>query len=118
MLINSHTVLVLGKLPPQIWANFTKSGVTDSAGPAAGVIAQIGFGGDPSTTAVSFWDATFRGDSGTYDQYSWTLTNPVAGSTITYFFRVSLDGGATFQYCDFDGLPFTYSSTTFGKIIS
>jgi hypothetical protein len=85
------------------------AGCTDGAAQCANVEAQLGYGPanlDPSAlpSAYTWADAAYNfghtGDNN--DEYQLALT--IAGeATLAYAFRFSLDGGATWTYCDLDG---------------
>jgi hypothetical protein len=82
------------------------AGITDLAGPAAGLQAELGYGPDGSTPGIgwTFVSAPFNVDTdgGANDEYWSTLTATVAG-TYDLAFRFSLDGGASWLPCDLDG---------------
>jgi hypothetical protein len=82
-------------------------GVTDAAGPGAGVVAEVGFGAQGTDPAAGWtWFATtFYGDRRTfYDAYAGAMIAPAAPGTYDYLYRVTLDGGNGFTYCDVLGI--------------
>jgi hypothetical protein len=80
--------------------------VTEAAGDSGLVVAEIGYGpptANPQHEAGwTFVPATFNMQFGNDDEYQADLATLPAGS-YGYVFRVSLDGGASFTYCDIDG---------------
>jgi len=89
-----------------------RAGVTDAPGRGAGVIAEVGWGPDASDPSADPTGWTFEGaaynvdtGAGANDEYQGSVLVPAgtpAGS-YDYAVRVSLDGGATFRYCDANG---------------
>lgn len=82
------------------------AGLTDTAGQAQGIVAEVGYGpagsqpGDPTWT----WSmATYNvdQDSAQADEYEGTFLGPSAG-TYSYAYRFSIGAGAK-TYCDLDG---------------
>jgi len=80
-----------------------ETGITEAAGANAAVSAQFGYG--PATANPEYesgwtWlSATFKEQSGSNDSYQATLTMPSIG-TYRYAYRVSLDNGTRYTYCD------------------
>lgn len=101
-------------------------GVTDAAGPGAGVRAQVGFGpaGEPPTADGWTWsDAAYHADVPgldpqvlANDEYAGTLTVAATG-TYDVAYRFSLDAGATWTYCDLDGSTNGYASAQAGVLV-
>jgi hypothetical protein len=93
------TALVHGRL--------FEAGVTEPAGRAASVVAQLGIGPaltDPRSAAGwVFRPAGYGAQVGQDDEYAGTLTAPATPGSYAYAFRFSLDGGARWTYCDLDG---------------
>ncbi len=89
-----------------IYARIFESGVTPAAGPAAGVLAQLGIGplgSDPRSTPGWTWRAaSFNLQVGNEDEYQALLAGTQVGSQ-SYTFRFSLDGGQSFTLADLDG---------------
>jgi len=88
-----------------------EAGVTEAAGASATVTAQVGYGPTTTNPQVSLgwtWSAaTFTQQTGPFgndDEYGGSFTAPAAGS-YNYGFRVSLDAGASWTYCDLDKSP-------------
>ena len=84
----------------QIWVN----GVTDSAGQAPGIRAQVGFGPDGSQpdAAWTWEEMSFNADSGNNDEYVGSLL-PDAVGDFDYATRWSSDGGASWVLSDLNG---------------
>ena len=89
---------------PSIFGRLFETGVTEAAGPAPLVVAQIGYGpagSDPRVTPWVWAPATFNAQVGNDDEYQAVLTLPPG--TYSYTFRFSLDGGFSFTLADLDG---------------
>jgi hypothetical protein len=82
-------------------------GVTEPPGQGAGVLAEVGYGGtgtDPSAAGWTWFATSYYGDRrDLFDAYSGAMLAPAAG-TYDYLYRVTLDGGATYTYCDTLGI--------------
>jgi len=82
--------------------------VTDPPGAPVGITVQLGFGplmSNPEYEAGwSFVDAVYDHQIGNNDQYSMVIfpTPPFPG-IFAYVYRMSMDAGATWTYCDCDG---------------
>ncbi len=91
----------------QIWID----GVTNSAGQAAGITAQVGYGLATDTPDLWTWfPMTFNGQVGNNDEYKGTLL-PTSVGTFRYTTRWSVDGGLTWNYTDKSGPPFDVNDT-------
>ena len=112
---STGTLSVGGSLDVYGWVYVDGAGSTgtSSAGAAAGVLAQAGYGpsnGDPSATPGAFtWsEASFNkqvdagGLSNNNDEHKATL-RPAAAGTYRYAFRYSTNAGGTWLYCDLNG---------------
>jgi predicted extracellular nuclease len=80
-----------------------ETGVTETAGANGSVLAQFGYGPPSVNPQYEYgwkWlSTTYNVQSGNNDEYQATFNAPVAGSYL-YGFRFSLDGGASWTYCD------------------
>jgi hypothetical protein len=112
--------LTAGEASPPIYCRVYESGVTEGAGPGAGILAQAGFGpagSDPAGGGWSFSDMSFNsgcGDCGNNDEYQGqiTIANPGA---YDYACRFSMDSGDTWVVADGNGTTDGYSSANAGK---
>ena len=93
---------------PLIFGRVYQAGVTEPAGPPAGITAQVGYGPagtDPRSTPGWLWvDAVWNPscpDCGNDDEFMKSLTVTAAGS-YSYTYRFSEDAGLTFVYADFN----------------
>ncbi len=103
---NTQVNQATGEITGQVYA----AGVTDMQGQGAGIDAELVWGPDSEdptmwTNAVS---ATFKEDadngSGMLNNDRWAATiTPTMEGDYGYAFRFTLDGGATYAYCDTDG---------------
>ncbi len=88
-------------------ARLHEANLTEDAGPASGVVAQLGLGpagSDPRTApGWEYVDAAYSFQAADEDEYEAALTAPAVPGAYAYAYRVSLDGGASFTYCDTDG---------------
>jgi IPT/TIG domain len=107
-----------------IYGQIYEAGTTDLAGASANVSAQVGYGpsGTDPTTQPTDWtyvNASFNAQVGNNDEYQASFVAPASGSYL-YTYRFSLDGGASYTYCDLDGAGssngFDYSSTQLGAM--
>jgi hypothetical protein len=111
-----------------------EAGLTDSVGQGAGLTVEVGYGGSgtlPWGTGWSWTSAAYNVDTDglsvgdhANDEYSTSFISPSAAGAYDYCGRVSLDGGATWAYCDLggmgcegDGSSDGYSSDTAGSMI-
>ncbi|MBN2496425.1 MAG: choice-of-anchor D domain-containing protein [Deltaproteobacteria bacterium] len=97
-----------GTPTPLLFGRVYKAGVTEPAGPPAGISAQVGYGpheSDPRFTPGWLWvDSVWNPscpDCGNNDEFMQTLTLTEA-DTYSYAYRFSEDGGYTFVFCDYD----------------
>ncbi len=92
-----------------VYGRVFESGVTEAAGAHSTVRAQLGYGlvgSDPSTqTSWAFMDAAYNVQVGNDDEYSARFTGPpISGAkSYAYTYRMSVDSGMTWTYCDSDG---------------
>jgi hypothetical protein len=86
-----------------IYGRIYEAGVTNPAGASASVLAQLGYGpatANPEYEAGWTWiNATFNVQVGNDDEYQASFLAPATGS-YRYVYRVSLDGGGSYTYCD------------------
>lgn len=112
--------LTAGEASPPIFCQVYEAGVTEGAGPGAGILAQVGFGpagSDPLGGAWSFGDMSFNagcGDCGNNDEYQGSITIANAGP-YDYACRFSLDSGDTWVVADGNGTTDGYASANAGK---
>jgi len=89
-----------------IYGRIFETGLTEAAGSADRVLAQLGWGPtsvNPSAqSGFQYVNATFNVQAGNDDEYAATISPEVAG-TYSYVYRFSIDGGAHWTYCDLDG---------------
>jgi len=97
---------------PEIYGRVFEEGLTDtSVGQAPGIIAQLGLGpvaSDPRAASTwVFFDTAFNVESGNDDEYVARVPTPTTVpptlASFAYAYRMSLDGGATWTFCDLDG---------------
>lgn len=95
--------LATGVSTGPIYGDVYEAGVTEPAGPASGVRAQLGWG--PATAnpqyepAWKWFNAAFNVQSGNNDEYQASFTTPAPGS-YRYAYRVSVDSGVSWTICD------------------
>ncbi len=86
-----------------IFGQVYEAGVTEPAGAASTVRAQLGFGPptvNPQYQAGWSWStASYNIQSGNNDEYQGSFTAPAAGS-YRYAYRFSVDQGVSWTYCD------------------
>lgn len=98
-----------GSALPTVYGQVYKPGITDSAGNQASIVAQLGIGprlANPETVPGSFtWTAaTFNNQqANNYEYQASGVTAPGSAGQYSYVYRMSLDSGATWTYCDVDG---------------
>ncbi len=93
-----------------VYGRLFETGVTDSAGANASVLAQLGYGSaaaNPEYEAGWTWvnasyNASCSGCGTNNDEYQATFNAPATGS-YRYVYRFSVDAGATWTVCDLDG---------------
>jgi hypothetical protein len=105
-LISSATIsMSAGSTTPDILGSLYKSGLTESAGPATGVVAQLGygaFGSDPRYSTWTWLPVTYYSQLGTADEYTGSFSISTPG-TYAYTYRFSLDNGGTWTAADLAG---------------
>jgi hypothetical protein len=93
-------------LSPLIFAQAFESGVTDPAGPAVGLVAQIGYGpiiSNPENQGGWTWSAaTFNTNAGNNDEWQGQFTAPATPGNYVFTSRFSFDG-IQWTYCDING---------------
>jgi glycosidase len=99
----THTISTINRtdnIYGQIWIN----GVTDAAGQAPGIRAQVGFGPDGTQpdAAWTWEEMTFNAQVGNNDEYVGSLLPDAVGS-FDYATRYSSDGGASWFLADLNG---------------
>jgi hypothetical protein len=99
--------VAVSTVTPVLYGRVYEAGVTEPAGPAAAVLAQVGYalvGVDPRTQCGwQFFPASFNVQVGNDDEYQGTFTSPAYAGTFWYTFRFSVDNGATWTFADDDG---------------
>ncbi|MFM7661296.1 MAG: Ig-like domain-containing protein [Bacteroidota bacterium] len=97
------------------------AGITNGAGPTAGVIAQIGVyssNTDPSTWPLSAWNNTaFNTQVGNNDEYMATIGQLLPAGTYYYTFRYSLGQGCPYFYGGYNGGAWNGTSNTNGSLV-
>ena len=94
-----------GQTSPLVYGRLFEAGLTEAAGPPAGVLAQVGVGPDGTDPWTSGWTwsaAAYNTQVGNDDEYQGSFTVPSPG-TYRYGYRFSFDGGEAYTYCDLDG---------------
>jgi hypothetical protein len=90
----------------KVFGRVYEAGVTEAAGDSGVVIAELGYGPrDENPQHEGAWlylAAAFNVQVGNDDEYTADFVNLPPG-TYSYVFRVSLDGGSSWTYCDVDG---------------
>ncbi len=99
--------ITIGETTPTIYGQIYVAGLTDAAGPAGAILAQVGYGtpaSDPAGWAT--WRAMTHnagcGGCGSNYEYMSTL-RPMAVGTYDLLVRFSTDGGVSWAYGDQDG---------------
>jgi hypothetical protein len=97
-----------GTALPSVFSRVFEAGVTETGGASSSVVAQFGYG--PVTTnpetqrsAWTFVTAPYNIQVGNDDEYMAPATTAPAAGSYSYTFRYSVDGGATYTYCDING---------------
>ncbi|MEI9954327.1 MAG: lamin tail domain-containing protein [Pseudomonadota bacterium] len=92
-----------GQASPAILASVFETGVTEAAGANSALTAQFGYGpisANPEYEPGWSWvPATFNAQASNNDVYQATFSMPSSGS-YRYAYRVSLDNGTRYTYCD------------------
>ncbi|MBU1413686.1 putative metal-binding motif-containing protein [Myxococcota bacterium] len=92
----------VGSTTAQLNAQFYAAGITDAAGQGVNLAVGLGYGPRSTHPSLSSWiwkTAAYAGDSTIYDLYRETLT-PAAAGSYHFTFRVTMDGGYSYRYCD------------------
>lgn len=115
--------VVAGGLAPTAYGRLYEMGRTEPAGQPAVALAELGFGPpgtNPTVVSWPFFDATYNVQVGNDDEFMRQLTAPTFPGTYSYTFRMSLDGGLLWTYCDLDGAGsnpgLTFSTTQLGTM--
>ena len=105
----SSLSVTAGEATSLIYGRIYEPGVTEAAGGASSVIAQLGYGPagtDPTTSSAWVWvNASFSYQIGSDAEYQASLTVPTAG-TYAYTYRFGIDNGVdpvVYTYADMDG---------------
>jgi len=100
----------------RVWAE----GMSDADGMHTGIIGELGWGADGSDPAAGGWTwvpGTYVGQYENNDEYTASIVELTAG-TYDYAWRFSVDGGASWVYCDRDGLTEGgYSADQAGELV-
>lgn len=123
ILISPETITMnAGDTTPTILGQLYKDTITESAGPAASVVAQLGYGAigsDPTTSAWTWVSTNYDSQVGDNDQYAGEFSIDDAG-TYAYTYRFSLDNGGTWTAADLDGAGsapgLSFDSDKLGKL--
>ena len=94
--------IATGATTAQLNAQIYAAGTTDAVGPGANLAVGLGYGPRGSLPSLSSWiwkTAIYASDSTIYDLYREALT-PAAAGSYSFTFRVTMDGGFTYRYCD------------------
>ncbi len=102
-----------------VYGRVFETGVTEAAGDSGLILAELGYGPrDENPQHEGAWTyvpATFNVQVGNDDEYQADFTGLAEGD-YSYVFRVSLDNGSSWTYCDIDGagsnLPTLHFETT------
>jgi hypothetical protein len=90
-----------------IYGRVYEAGLTEAAGPAGSVLADVGYGplgSDPRTNNSWVWTAAvFNVQIGNDDEYQQQILAPIYNGTYSYTYRFSVDNGATYTAADLDG---------------
>ncbi|TNF29669.1 MAG: hypothetical protein EP329_15250, partial [Deltaproteobacteria bacterium] len=111
----------VGQPVGDVYGQVRSIGVTELAGPPAGIVAEIGWGphgSDPRNEPGWRWsaDTTWNRQFFDNDEFSGTFTVPTAG-VYSYGWRFSDDAGLNYIYCDFDpGTADTFSVSNLGTV--
>jgi hypothetical protein len=87
-----------------VYGRLHENSVTEAAGAAAAVRAQLGYGSPAANPQYQAWtwiNATYNAGfvDPANDEYQAAFTAPIAGS-YRYAYRFSLDGGVSWTVCD------------------
>lgn len=107
-----------GMASESIFGRVFEFGLTEAAGPAGEIHAQLGYGpsgSDPRTDPGWNWiDAAFDAQVGSADEYQAVIPGLSAGS-YSYTYRFSFDT-TTWTYADLDGTTNGFSSSQLGSL--
>ena len=114
----NHTISAVNRTENvygQVWID----GVTNQAGEAPSLRAQLGFGPDGSNPdgnpAWDWVEASFNGDRGNNDEYVASLL-PEQTGTYDYAYRYTTTDGRDWVYADLDGIGNGYSPSQAGSL--
>jgi hypothetical protein len=96
-----------GAATPLVYGRILETGVTEAAGAATNVRAQVGWGSSTANPQYEPWtwvNASFSSQAGTSDEYQASFTAPATGS-YRYAYRFSLDNGVSWTVCDRNAAP-------------
>jgi hypothetical protein len=114
--------LPVGSNSGLVYGRIYEAGMTDiGSPPSASIHAQLGFGpltDNPEYAASWSWiDAAYNRTYGNNAEYMASFTAPATAGSYGYVYRMSVDGGTTWTYCDLAGAgsnsglpPFTFGS--------
>ncbi len=92
-----------GMMSGLVFGQIFELGVTEAAGAGLPIRAQLGYGpanANPQYEAGWTWtDATFNVQQGNNDEFQAQFTAPAVGS-YRYVYRMSVDNGTSWTYCD------------------
>jgi hypothetical protein len=93
----------LAGAPADMHGIFYEAGPSEASGAPGGVLGQFGLGpqGSVPSSAWQWTAASWLNQLGTDDKYSGQVVPPASG-LFSYAFRVSLDQGGSWTYCDVD----------------
>ncbi|HEY1683474.1 MAG TPA: PEP-CTERM sorting domain-containing protein [Tepidisphaeraceae bacterium] len=97
--------MTAGSTTPLIFGSIYKNNLTEAAGPASNVVAQLGYGAIGSDPRYSTWTwlpVTYDQQLGIADEYTGNITISTPG-TYAYTYRFSLDNGGTWTAADLAG---------------
>ncbi|MFL5346260.1 MAG: beta strand repeat-containing protein [Hyalangium sp.] len=113
-----------GTTTAPVFGQIYEAGVTEAPGPAAGVLAEVGYGAYTGSPAAPtnptnsnnwrFFPAVYNtlGPQGNNDEYMGSFVAPAAG-TYAYTVRFSFDNGLNWTYCDLNGAGSNLGPTSF-----
>jgi hypothetical protein len=106
LLMPSTLSATTGTATAAVFGKVYEMNVTETDGPDASVVAEVGYGPantNPELQAGWTWFAmTYDSQAVNDDVYTGTFTAPAEG-TYAYTTRFSFDAGANWTYCDLDG---------------
>jgi hypothetical protein len=104
-----------------VYGQLYVDGLTNGAGPAAGIIAEVGIhstNSDPSTWPSTAWSsATFNVQVGNNDEYMAAIGQLLPTGTYYYTFRYSLGQGCPYFYGGYNGGAWDGTSNTNGSLV-